>query len=95
MPCSSQREKLASMSDRKTISIAVIGAGISGLAATKEFVEQGFEVTTFERYDSVGGLWSYRPDPSQRSVAWHTMVNSSKYMVTHLISCVLILVLFQ
>jgi dimethylaniline monooxygenase (N-oxide forming) len=69
------------MSDKKPISIAVIGAGISGLAATKEFIEQGFRVTTFERYDAVGGLWSYRPDPSQRSVGWHTMVNSSKYMV--------------
>jgi dimethylaniline monooxygenase (N-oxide forming) len=66
---------------KKPISIAVIGGGIAGLAATKEFLEQGFDVTTFERYDTVGGLWSYRPDPCERSVAWHTMVNSSKYTV--------------
>jgi len=82
------------MTEKKTISVAVIGAGIAGLAATKEFLEQGFEVTTFERYDTIGGLWSYRPDPCQRSVAWHTMVNSSKYTVCSPF-VVLMLVLFQ
>ena len=68
------------MSERK-ISVAVIGAGISGLAAIKEFVTAGFEVTGFEKNESVAGLWAYSDDPKQRSVAWHTMINSSKYMV--------------
>lgn len=65
----------------KTITIAVIGTGISGLAAIKEFVEQGFGVVAFEKRDEVGGLWSYCEDPSERSVAWNTIINSSKYMV--------------
>lgn len=32
----------------KTITIAVIGTGISGLAAIKEFVEQGFGVVALK-----------------------------------------------
>jgi dimethylaniline monooxygenase (N-oxide forming) len=74
------------MNEKKPVSIAIIGAGIAGLAATKEFVEQGFDVTTFERYDTVGGVWSYRPDPAQRSVARDTMINSSKFSVNILIN---------
>jgi dimethylaniline monooxygenase (N-oxide forming) len=68
------------MSERR-ISVAVIGAGISGLAAIKEFVNAGFEVVAFEKNDSVAGLWAYSDDPQKRSVGWHTMINSSKYMV--------------
>ena len=68
----------------KRAKVAVVGAGSSGLAATKEFLQQGFDVVTFERYDSVAGLWAFREDPTQRSVGWHTMINSSKYLVLSL-----------
>jgi len=68
------------MSERR-ISVAVIGAGISGLAAVKEFLVAGFEVVAFEKNESVAGLWAYSDDPQKRSVSWHTMINSSKYMV--------------
>lgn len=35
--------------------VAVIGAGPSGITAIKNFVDQGFEVTAFERCEGVGG----------------------------------------
>jgi len=38
--------------------VAVIGAGGLGLSATKNFLEDGFDVTTYESRDYVGGLVS-------------------------------------
>jgi len=52
----------------------VVGAGPSGLAAAKNFRQQGVLVECFEREDDVGGTWYYgRP-------------SSSVYASTHLIS---------
>lgn len=39
--------------------VAVIGAGISGLAATKYSKEAGLDVTCFEQTDNIGGTWVY------------------------------------
>lgn len=41
------------------VNIAVIGAGPSGLIATKRAVEKGFNVTIYEQNEVVGGLWYY------------------------------------
>ena len=43
------------MSKRK--SVAVIGGGVSGLAAVKAFDERGHRVTGFERSHDLGGVW--------------------------------------
>ncbi|KAM4722882.1 dimethylaniline monooxygenase [N-oxide-forming] 2-like [Rhinophrynus dorsalis] len=40
-------------------SVAVIGAGISGLSAIKACLEEGLEPTCFERSDDIGGLWRF------------------------------------
>ncbi len=37
--------------------VCVIGAGISGLVAAKTFLEDGFDVTVFEKKPSLGGVW--------------------------------------
>lgn len=39
--------------------VAVIGAGISGLSALKCSLEVGFQATCFEKSDCVGGLWNF------------------------------------
>ena len=41
----------------QTKKIGIIGAGISGLATAKAFIERGYEVTVFEKAASVGGVW--------------------------------------
>ena len=41
----------------------VIGAGSSGIAATKALLEAGIDVDCFERTDRVGGLWVFRGTP--------------------------------
>jgi dimethylaniline monooxygenase (N-oxide forming) len=38
--------------------VAVVGAGIAGLATAKLFLSQGHAVTVFERGDTLGGVWS-------------------------------------
>ncbi|KAK3934598.1 flavin monooxygenase-like protein [Diplogelasinospora grovesii] len=66
------------------IRIAVVGAGISGLAAVKECVAAGFEVEAFDSRDEIGGAWAYQhctPDATPSEV-W-----SSMYQGTMLNSC--------
>ena len=38
-------------------STAIIGAGASGLVAAKVLLEDGFNVTLFERNKQLGGIW--------------------------------------
>jgi dimethylaniline monooxygenase (N-oxide forming) len=64
------------------ISVAIVGAGISGLAAIKEFIEVGgYDVICFEKDWDVGGIWRYSEDSKRRTVTWSTLTNSSKYLV--------------
>jgi len=39
--------------------VAVVGAGVGGLAAIKTCLEEGLDVVCFERRDDLGGLWNY------------------------------------
>lgn len=40
-------------------SIAVIGAGPSGLTSAKHAIAQGYDVTIYDQGDEIGGLWVY------------------------------------
>ncbi|KAH8893690.1 FAD/NAD(P)-binding domain-containing protein [Thozetella sp. PMI_491] len=61
----------------KPETVAVIGLGALGLVATKNLLEEGFEVTAFERNNYVGGLWHYT-DEDKTSVLPTTVINISK-----------------
>ena len=39
--------------------VAVIGAGVGGLASVKCCLDEGLEPTCFERSEDIGGLWRY------------------------------------
>jgi dimethylaniline monooxygenase (N-oxide forming) len=39
------------------VSVAIIGAGVAGLASAKSALEYGLEPTVFERASELGGLW--------------------------------------
>lgn len=41
------------------LNVAVIGAGISGLAVAKNALAKGYSVTTFEQSEDLGGIWRY------------------------------------
>ena len=59
--------------------VAVIGAGPSGISAIKNFIDQGFEVTAFERCNGVGGNWRFNDPSGHSSVFETTHIISSKY----------------
>ncbi|XP_006017803.1 dimethylaniline monooxygenase [N-oxide-forming] 1-like isoform X1 [Alligator sinensis] len=39
--------------------VAIVGAGVSGLASIKSCLEEGLEPTCFEKSDDLGGLWRF------------------------------------
>lgn len=46
--------------------VAVIGAGVSGIATAYRLLRQGFEVEVFERSDGAGGVWHKNRYPGCR-----------------------------
>ncbi|KAL4962595.1 flavin-binding monooxygenase-like-domain-containing protein [Aspergillus stella-maris] len=63
----------------KNPTVAVIGLGASGLVTMKNLAEEGFDVTGFERSDSIGGVWGYEDTPTKTTVLKSTYANGSKY----------------
>ncbi|KAJ1413548.1 Flavin monooxygenase FMO [Sesbania bispinosa] len=45
----------------RSLKVAVIGAGVSGLVAARELHRERHNVVVFEQNDSVGGTWAYDP----------------------------------
>jgi dimethylaniline monooxygenase (N-oxide forming) len=41
----------------KANTVCIIGSGVSGLAAAKVFLEEGYDVTVFEKQQGLGGVW--------------------------------------
>ncbi|PGH04740.1 hypothetical protein AJ80_08470 [Polytolypa hystricis UAMH7299] len=64
------------MSQKGTI--AVVGCGVSGLAALKNFREEGFDAVAFDRRSYVGGLWRFS-DGLETTVLSTTISNVSRY----------------
>lgn len=62
-------------------SVAVVGAGPSGLVATKELLQEGHTVTCFEKTDSIGGVFTFRADPLSAGV-WKSCRLTSSMLVT-------------
>ncbi|XP_053103230.1 flavin-containing monooxygenase 3 [Hemicordylus capensis] len=62
--------------------VAVIGAGVSGLASIKSCLEEGLEPTCFERSDGIGGLWQFMESAEEgRASIYRTVfTNSCKEM---------------
>nr|XP_010952163.2 flavin-containing monooxygenase 5-like [Camelus bactrianus] len=68
------------MAKRQT---AVIGAGISGLGATKCCLDEDLEPTCSERNDDIGGLWKFQKSTSEKMPSIYKLVtiNTSKEMM--------------
>uniref|UniRef100_F7EWE6 Flavin-containing monooxygenase n=1 Tax=Monodelphis domestica TaxID=13616 RepID=F7EWE6_MONDO len=62
--------------------VAIIGAGVSGLASIKCCLEEGLEPTCFERSDDIGGLWQFTEhvEEGRASLYKSVVTNSSKEM---------------
>ncbi|XP_074953153.1 dimethylaniline monooxygenase [N-oxide-forming] 4 isoform X2 [Phalacrocorax aristotelis] len=62
--------------------VAVIGAGVSGLASVKCCLDEGLEPTCFEKSEDIGGVWRYTDSTDGRRVCVYRSVitNTSKEM---------------
>ncbi|NXA34111.1 FMO4 monooxygenase, partial [Eudromia elegans] len=62
--------------------VAIVGAGVSGLASIKCCLDEGLEPTCFEQSEDIGGLWRYedRADCGRISVYRSVITNTSKEM---------------
>ncbi|NWV00222.1 FMO1 monooxygenase, partial [Upupa epops] len=62
--------------------VAVVGAGVSGLTATKCCLDEGLEPTCFEQSQDLGGLWRYTENIEARRPSLYPSVisNTSKEM---------------
>ncbi|NXC29751.1 FMO1 monooxygenase, partial [Campylorhamphus procurvoides] len=62
--------------------VAVVGAGVSGLAATKCCLDEGLEPTCFEQSQDIGGLWRYTEhiEAGRPSLYSSVISNTSKEM---------------
>jgi dimethylaniline monooxygenase (N-oxide forming) len=67
------------MTIKKTV--AILGAGVSGLAAAKVLLEDGFDVTIFDRQKTVGGVWS--PDWAYIDQSTQTMAGLMEFSNLH------------
>ncbi|CAJ0951746.1 unnamed protein product, partial [Mesorhabditis belari] len=62
--------------------ICVIGAGGSGLPCVRWAREYGADVTCFERSNGVGGLWHYKPNPTDLSnVMRGAVINTKRFQI--------------
>ncbi|KAI4323506.1 hypothetical protein L6164_023104 [Bauhinia variegata] len=68
----------------RSVKVAVIGAGVSGLSTARELQREGHQVVVFEKNHRIGGIWVYDPktdsdplsiDPSREIV--HTSLYRS------------------
>ena len=66
-------------------SIAIIGAGVSGLSAIKCCLDEGLEPVCFELSADVGGIWKYTEAVHDRQacVIKSTVANLSKEMMCY------------
>ncbi|XP_046539099.1 flavin-containing monooxygenase 1 [Equus quagga] len=62
--------------------VAIVGAGVCGLASIKCCLEEGLEPTCFERSDDLGGLWRFTEHVEEGRASLYKSVisNSSKEM---------------
>jgi len=66
------------MTSSKPSRIAVIGAGPSGLAATRQLLAAGLEPVVFEKAGDLGGNWLFDVDTGHASVHENTHIISSR-----------------
>lgn len=53
------------ISNCASLNIAVLGAGPSGIISAKHSIDQGHNVTIFEKTGTLGGIWYYTEETGE------------------------------
>lgn len=61
--------------------VCVIGAGSSGIAASKQLHQHGIPFDTYEKASSVGGLWNFGHDAGHNAAYRSLHINTSKQIM--------------
>ncbi|MGH2907109.1 MAG: flavin-containing monooxygenase [Solirubrobacterales bacterium] len=61
--------------------ICVIGAGSSGIAASKQLFDGGFDFDCYEKASQVGGLWNFGHDAGHHAAYKSLHINTSKQIM--------------
>ncbi|XP_077389817.1 flavin-containing monooxygenase 5-like [Festucalex cinctus] len=64
--------------------VAVIGAGPSGLTSVKSCLDEGLQPTCFESGPDIGGVWRFKekPEPGRANIYQSVVINTSKEMMS-------------
>ncbi|CAM1501457.1 Fc.00g034410.m01.CDS01 [Cosmosporella sp. VM-42] len=64
-PDNREVDRCALVSPDAIRTVAIIGAGLSGLVSAVHLLRAGINITIFERANHVGGAWKYSPQPDR------------------------------
>ncbi|RDD46453.1 Dimethylaniline monooxygenase [N-oxide-forming] 2 [Trichoplax sp. H2] len=61
--------------------VAIVGAGVSGLTALKQCLDEGIQATVFEKEEQIGGIWTFSETPGKGGLVYRSVItNTSKDM---------------
>src|SRR3954447_4161562 len=58
--------------------IAIVGAGASGLAALRALTDAGFDATAYERGQAIGGVWTLEDRPTAAYRSLHLITSRAR-----------------
>jgi cation diffusion facilitator CzcD-associated flavoprotein CzcO len=63
--------------------VAILGAGPAGICVARHLLEEGFEITVYEKGSHIGGLWVYENDSGESSAYRTLHINTAKAMTAY------------
>src|SRR6478752_1099100 len=78
MISTSRHSQPSTMNQQPATRVAIIGAGVSGLAAAKCLLDEGIQPVVFDQAAEIGGVWNFSEDepdgggPGYRSLHTNT-----------------------
>jgi dimethylaniline monooxygenase (N-oxide forming) len=54
--------------------VCIIGTGPSGLTTIKQLLDEGHDVTCFEKNDDIGGIWFRNADDSDQMKVFDSLI---------------------
>ncbi|NNC99539.1 MAG: NAD(P)-binding domain-containing protein, partial [Gammaproteobacteria bacterium] len=67
----------------KNVKVAIIGAGISGIAAARAAINKGVAFDMYESAAHIGGIWHFDEAPDRTSVYYNLFCNTTKQMMSY------------